>query len=88
MSSKRRLSVSVDADLVEAAERAVADERVPTVSAWVNAALREKLERDRRLGALAAFVAEYESEQGVITEDEVRTAARRARGPTRSRRER
>lgn len=79
MSGKQRLSVSVDADLVEAAERAVANDRAATVSAWVNDALRLKLERDARLDALAAFVREHEAEHGEITEDEMGMAARRAR---------
>ena len=78
MISKQRLSASVDADLIEAAEAAVARGRFESVSAWVNDALRMKLDQDRRLDALAEFVAGYEAEHGEITPDEVRDAARRA----------
>ena len=79
MHSKQRLSASVDADLIEAAEDAVARGGAASVSAWVNEALRLKLAQDRRLDALAAFIAEYEATHGAITEDERRQAARRAR---------
>ena len=77
--SKTRLSASVDADLLDAAEKAVAEGRSDSVSAWVNDALRRKQDHDARLKALAAFVASYEHASGVITDDEVRQAVRRAR---------
>jgi hypothetical protein len=77
--SKVRLSASVDADLIAAAESAVARGRLDSVSAWVNEALRMKAEQDRRLEALAAFVAAYEQEHGEISQEEMRGAARRAR---------
>ena len=79
MNNKQRLSASVDADLIEAAEDAVARGRYDSVSAWVNEALRFKLAQDRRLEALAAFIAAYESEHGEITSEEMRLASRRAR---------
>ncbi len=79
MSGKQRLSVSVDADLVAAGERAVAHDRAPTMSAWVNDALRLKVEHDRRLDALAEFVADYEEQHGEITDAEMRDAVRHAR---------
>jgi Arc/MetJ-type ribon-helix-helix transcriptional regulator len=79
MIPKQRLSASVDADLIEAAEAAVAGGRFDSVSAWVNDALRLKLEQDRRLQALGAFVAAYEAQHGKITPEEIRDATRRAR---------
>ncbi len=82
--NKVRLSASVDADLVAAAETAVAHGRLESVSAWVNEALRLKVEKDRRLEALAAFVAAYEAEHGEITREEMRAAARRASARARS----
>lgn len=75
--AKRRLSVSIDSDLVEAAERSLASGR--TLSAYDSDALRLKLEHDRRLAAMRAFIAEYEREHGEITEDEMRAASRRLR---------
>ena len=80
MSAKERLSASVDADLVAVAREAVAQGRAESVSAWVNEALRLKAAHDRRLGALAEFVAAFEAEHGEITEAEMSEAARRARG--------
>jgi hypothetical protein len=77
--SKERLSASVDADLIEAAEKAVARGQVESVSAWVNEALRLKLVQERRLDALAGFVSAYEREHGEITPEEMQMAARRAR---------
>lgn len=79
MKQKQRLSASVDADLIAGVEDAVARGRVVSVSAWVNDALRVKLDQDRRLEALAAFVAGYERQHGEITAGDMELAARRAR---------
>ncbi len=79
MKKKERLSASVDAELVAAAERAVADGRADTVSAWVNDALRLKVEHDGKLEALAAFIAAYEEQHGTIDAEEMRQASRTAR---------
>jgi hypothetical protein len=79
MGNKQRLSASVDADLIEAAEHAVAQGRVDSISAWVNDALSLKVAQDRRLEALAIFVAAYEKEHGEITSEEMQLASRRAR---------
>ncbi|SRR6266545_1051887 len=79
MSKKQRLSASVDIELLQAAEQAVARGRAETVSAWVNDALRLKAEHERRLEALAAFIARYEADHGEITAEEMQMAARRAR---------
>jgi Arc/MetJ-type ribon-helix-helix transcriptional regulator len=77
--TKGRLSASVDPDLLRAAEASVARGRARNVSSWVNDALRMKLEEERRLDALAAFVQAYEAEHGVISEAEQAEATRRAR---------
>lgn len=76
---KQRLSASIDAELLEAAESAVARGEAPSVSAWVNDALRAKLEHERRLKAMAAFIEFVEAEEGEITPEEMEQAARRAR---------
>ena len=76
---KHRLSASVDANLIAAAERAVAEGRAENVSAWVNAAMRRQVEHDQRMRALGDFVARYESKHGLITESEMAAATRRAR---------
>jgi len=78
MTGKRRLSATVDAELVEASQAAVAAGRAESVSAWVNDALRLKVEQDRRLRALDEFIAGYEADHGEITNDETAAAVRRA----------
>jgi Arc/MetJ-type ribon-helix-helix transcriptional regulator len=79
VNTKARLSASVDADLIAAAEAAVDAGRSGSVSAWVNEALRLKREQDQRLQALGAFVAAYEAEHGAIVPEDIQAAERRAR---------
>lgn len=74
--SKRRLTITVDQEVAAAGAAAVAEGRAASVSAWVNAALAEKAVRDRRLATLAEAVAAYESEWGVIDDDELVEQAR------------
>ncbi len=62
------------------AQEAVARGQAESVSAWVNDALRLKADHDRRLRAIDDFLAVYEAEHGQVTEEEIRDAARRARG--------
>lgn len=79
MSTKQRLSASVDADLIEIAHEAVTHGEAESVSAWVNEGLRLKADHDKRLRALDDFLAVYEAEHGEITEQEMQDAVRRAR---------
>ena len=67
MKGKQRLSASVDADLMQAGQEAVAEGRAESMSAWVNDALRLKADHDRRMRALDEFIAAYEAEHGEIT---------------------
>jgi hypothetical protein len=80
MTSKGRLSATVDADLLAAGHAAVATGRAENVSAWVNDALWRQVEHDRRMAAFAGFLEAYEAKHGVITEEEMADAARQARG--------
>lgn len=79
MTDKKRVSASVDAELVAAGHAAVADGAAPTFSAWVNEGLRRQADHDRRLRALSDFIAAYETEHGEITADEMHEAERSAR---------
>jgi Arc/MetJ-type ribon-helix-helix transcriptional regulator len=79
VSTKERLSASVDAELIAAAQDAVAGGKAESVSAWVNDALRLKAEQDRKLDSLKEFIAAFEAEHGEITEQEMADAARKAR---------
>lgn len=80
MNSKQRLSASVDADLLTAAQRAVAAGHAASLSAWVNDALRLKADHERRLAALDDFLASYEATHPPITDLDIDQALQRARG--------
>jgi hypothetical protein len=69
--SKERLTVTVDSELIEAANQAVTEGRVASLSGWVNLALTERAAKERRLRALAEAVATYEYEFGEITDAEL-----------------
>jgi hypothetical protein len=69
VTSKGRLSATVDADLIAAVHAAVAAGAADSMSAWVNDALRLKLDHDRRLRGIDDFIAAYEAEHGEITEE-------------------
>ena len=80
MSTRQRLSASIDASLLAQAAAAVSRGDAPNLSAWVNEAVRLKLEHDRRMTALRDFITAYEEEQGVISQREMDLAGRWARG--------
>lgn len=74
--SRRRVTVTLDEELLEVGATAVKDHRAASMSAWINDALALKVEHERRIGALARAVADYESEFGEISDDELATQAR------------
>jgi Arc/MetJ-type ribon-helix-helix transcriptional regulator len=76
MSTKERLSVTVDADLIRAGHRIVEAGRAESLSAWVNTALRAELQRDEKLRAMDTAIAEYEAANGIITEADIVAAER------------
>ena len=80
---KKRLTVTVDPHLVEAATAAVAEGRVDSLSAWVNLALSERAAKDRRLRSLADAIGAYESAFGAITAEELATQERADRASAR-----
>ncbi len=79
MAGKLRLSASIDAELLTAVEQATKRGAAPTVSAWINDAIRQKLAHDGRLAALGAFIADYEAEHGPITPADTEAAVREAK---------
>lgn len=88
---KRRVTVTVDEDLLADAAEAVVDGRAESVSAWVSEAMARRREHDRRLSALRSLIADYEDAHGVITDDELAGQAqadRDAAAAVRSRRRR
>ncbi|MGC9221078.1 MAG: hypothetical protein ACP5H2_06960 [Solirubrobacteraceae bacterium] len=76
MSTKERLSVTVDVELIRFGNQVVSDGRAESLSAWVNTALRAALERDEKLRAMDAVIAAYEAEHGEITEADMIAAER------------
>jgi Arc/MetJ-type ribon-helix-helix transcriptional regulator len=77
--TKRRISVSVDDDLVEEGERAVADGAAASLSAYVNDALKSHSDYHRRRRAFKEAYAIYEAEHGTITEEEREEILRKMR---------
>ncbi|HEY3517927.1 MAG TPA: hypothetical protein VGL98_12845 [Gammaproteobacteria bacterium] len=73
---KERLTVTVDPEFIEAGNDAVAEGKAESLSAWVNAALGDRVARERRLVALARAVTAYEEQFGVISEQELADQAR------------
>jgi len=71
MKHKERLTVTVDKDLIDAGNEALAAGRVDSLSGWVNTALAEHAARERRQRALAEAIAAYEAELGEITPQEL-----------------
>lgn len=79
MNTKQRLSASVDADLLTAAQHAVEAGQAASLSAWVNDALRLKADQERRLAALDEFLADHEATHGAISDQDIDDALHRAR---------
>ena len=63
--------MTVDPELVEAANRAVASGSADSLSAWVSAALTDRARRDEQLARLGDAIADYEAEFGEITAEEI-----------------
>jgi len=71
MARKERMTVTVDAELIEAGNRAVRAGRADSLSSWVNDALAERDLRERRLRGMAEAIAAYERAYGAMTDDEM-----------------
>lgn len=82
VAKRGRLTVSLDPELIEAAEAAVASGRAPSVSAWVAEAMAKHSEHHQRLAALAEAIALWEEEFGEITEEDMVKAERELRERT------
>lgn len=85
--------MTIDAELAAAAADAVREGRAESVSAWVNEALKERADKESKLAALRAAIADYEAEYGAFTDEELaaqeradREAAARVREEARRRR--
>ena len=79
MTSRERLSATVESEALAAGRSAVAAGLAPSLSAWVNQALLRQAELDKRLAAMDRLLADYEAKHGEITEAEIRAAERATR---------
>lgn len=77
--TRERLSVTIEADLLEVGRAAVAAGEAESLSAWVNSALRRQADHERRLRAADAAIAAYEAEFGEITNEEIAATSRKLR---------
>jgi antitoxin ParD1/3/4 len=71
MARKERMTVTVDAELIEEGNRAVEAGEADSLSSWVNDALAERSDRQRRLRGMAATIAAYERQHGTLTDEEM-----------------
>ncbi|MCB0973282.1 MAG: hypothetical protein KDB86_01855 [Actinobacteria bacterium] len=69
--TKKRLTITVDSGLAQAAADAVRAGDADSVSSWVSLAIDEKVQRDRLIKNLGAAIADFESEFGEITPEEI-----------------
>lgn len=63
--------MTVDVALARAGAEAVARGEASSVSAWVNAALADRVEKHRRLAALGAAIEAFEARHGKMTDEEL-----------------
>jgi hypothetical protein len=68
---KERLTVTVDLELIAVGNAAVKRGLADSLSAWVNAAMAERADRDQKVQAMAEAIASYEDEFGEITAGEI-----------------
>ena len=76
MADKRRITVTVDQDVLDAAAQLVRQGAEDSVSGWVNRVLHAEVERQRGLQHLRDAVADYEREFGELTTRELDAQAR------------
>lgn len=74
---KQRVTITVELDLLEEAQAAVSSGQCRSLSQWIEGAIADQLDKERRLALLAELIAEYEEEHGVITEEDMEERTRR-----------
>lgn len=68
---KKRVTITVDEDILQVAAQAARDGDADSVSSWISDAMVHRHATELRLAALSDLVAEYEAEHGVITAEEL-----------------
>ena len=69
--AKKRVTITVDEDILQVAAQAARDGDADSVSSWISDAMVHRHATELRLAALSHLVADYEAEHGVITADEL-----------------
>lgn len=79
MSKKGRITITLDREIIEAANAEVAAGRADSLSAWIGRALAEQLDLEIRLAAMDEVLAEYQAKHGAFTPEETAERERRDR---------
>lgn len=69
--AKKRVTVTVDEQVLQIAAQAVRDGDADSVSSWINDAMVDRRAKEQRLAELGNMIADYEAEHGVITAAEI-----------------
>ena len=72
---KARITITVDGEVLDEVSLEVETGAAESTSAWISAAMAERLGHERRMAALAAAIADYEAEFGPITDEELERQA-------------
>lgn len=73
--AKRRVTITVDEEILQVAAQAVSDGDADSVSSWISDAMVHRRATELRLVALSHMVADYEAQHGAITADELNQQA-------------
>lgn len=73
--AKKRVTITVDEDILQVAAQAASDGSADSVSSWISEAMVHRHATEQRLAALSHLVAEYEAEHGAITAEELERQA-------------
>ena len=68
---KKRVTVTVDEELLDVAALAVQHGDAVSVSSWISEAMTDRYVREQRLTQLSVLIADYELEHGVISAAEI-----------------
>ena len=69
--SKARITITVDGEVLDEVSLEVEAGAAESTSAWISAAMADRLEHERRMAALGAAISDYEAEFGPITQEEM-----------------
>ena len=76
---KVRVTVTLDRALLDVANQAVRAGESRSLSSWVNRALADRADHERRQRAMGEAIAMYEAEFGELTDEQMEANVRRLR---------